>query len=136
MSFRARHADVEQSPLLGDLYFRPRELDRQLPLLDAWDEDGHELESFRAVQRQEVNAAPFVSRRAEPALELVDEVAHRLRSVVELARKRDETAKVELADQLALAQLLGWMLEPTRFLRLSSNGRSDCSEVAALAQFP
>ena len=70
---RARQADVEQPPLLGDRVRRLRLPHRQLLLLHTRDEHRLELEPLRAVQRQEVDAAARLAAVAEAPLELRDE---------------------------------------------------------------
>src|SRR5262249_19265781 len=117
MSSRAGDADVEQPPLLRNLGVELRLPDRQLLLLDAREEDGSELESLRAVQREQVPAAPFCAGRAETLFELGEEVARRAYAVVERGRELDEPLEVGLSHQLALSELLRRMLQPACVLR-------------------
>src|SRR5207249_2006254 len=54
---RACHPDVEQSPLLGELGRGSRRLRRQLLLLQAGQKHRIELEAFRTVVREQMDAA-------------------------------------------------------------------------------
>ena len=115
MALGARQADVEQAPLLRDLVRRLRQSRRQLLLLHARDEHRLELEPLRAVQRQQVDAAPRLSAVAEAALELRDEAG--TVEVGELVGQPDEPREVVLANRLALAELVRRILEPAALLR-------------------
>src|SRR5581483_685753 len=107
---RARQADVEQPPLLGELVGRARLARRQLLRLEPRQKDGLELETLRAVEREQVDAARAVAARVEPAAEVVDE---RARVAGEAVGERDEPREVGLAHELALAERVVRLLEPT-----------------------
>src|SRR5512133_1430540 len=121
MPLRARHADVEEPTLLGDLVRFLRLADRQLALLDPRDEDGLELEPLRAVQCQQVDALPLRSCRAEALLQLGDEVERRADAVVELRRELHEPAEVRLAHALPLAALLPRPFHPACVMRIATH---------------
>ena len=108
---RARHADVEQAPLVGELV-AARATRRQLALFEPRQEDRLELEPFRAVQRQQMDAA--ARARAEALLQARHELRRRALAVVELLRKPDEPREVGLPRLLALAELLGRALQRAR----------------------
>ena len=105
----ARHADVEQAPLFGDLLRRARLLRRQLLLLQARDEDRLELEPLRAMQREQVDATRAVAARVEPPTEVGDE---RRGVTVELGREPNDPREVGLPHHFALAELVGELLQP------------------------
>ena len=100
VALRARHPDVEEAPLLGERLRAARALERQLALLEPRQEDDLELEAFRSVVGEEVDAA---ARRllAEAALEIGEEVPDG--ALAELLREADEAREVALAGDLLLA---------------------------------
>src|SRR6266850_7642862 len=106
MPLRPREAHIEEPPLLGDLARLLRLPDRQLLLLEPRNEDGLELEPFRPVQGEQVDATPVRARRAEPSLQVGDEISRRPSSVVEVLREANETSEIGLAHHLPLAELL------------------------------
>ena len=110
----ARQADVEQPPLLGELLVGPGLLRRQLLLGEPRQEDRVELEPFRAVERQQVDAA----RAVAAGIEALPQVGREPVDVaVERLGERDEPRQVGLADELALAQLVGYDHQPARLER-------------------
>ena len=64
------------------------------------------------MQREQVHALALGAGRAEPGVEICDEVAGCALAVVELRRELHEAAEVGLADHLPLAELLGRALDP------------------------
>ena len=86
-----------------------RLLRRQLLVLEPRQEHRLELEPFRAVERHEVDAACGVAARREPLAQIGDE---RRRVTVELRGELDEPSEVVLANLLALAELVGTLLDP------------------------
>ena len=82
MALRARQPDVEQPPLLGDLVRLLRLANRQLPFLDARDEDRLELEALRTMECEQVDAS--MRTMLEASLQPLLPVGHCLRAVVEL----------------------------------------------------
>src|SRR6185437_14536737 len=100
---RTGEPDVEQPPLLVDV----RTAVRQLVLLEPGQVDRLELEALCTMERHEMDAA--AGARAEPLAQRVDELRH---LAVELLREPHETGEVGLARLLALAELLGRILEP------------------------
>src|SRR5258707_7377085 len=100
MPLRPREAHIEEPPLLGDLARLLRLPDRELLLLEPRDEDGLELEPFRPVQREQVDATPVGARRAEPRLEVSDELSGRASTVVELLSQANEASEIRLANHL------------------------------------
>src|SRR5581483_7527990 len=109
-ALRARHADVEEPALLGELVIGSRLLRRKLPFLEPRQADKLELEPLRAVVGEEVDTAPLVALRAEPPLELVAVFGRR--HVAELVRERHEPRQVVLPGQFPLAEPFGQALEP------------------------
>ena len=78
---------------------------RQLALLEPREEHRLELEPFRPVQRQEVDAA--AGARPEALLQARRELRDRAFAVVELLREPHEAREVGLPRLLPLAELLG-----------------------------
>ena len=71
------------------------------------------------MEREEVDPARLVAARVEALPEVGDE---RGRVADEARRERDEPREVGLSDELALAELLRQLLEPTRFERGGADG--------------
>src|SRR6185369_7666803 len=94
--------DVEQTPLLVDVAAP----DRQLTLLDVGEEDGVPLQSLRPVEREQMDAV--AGGLAEALVQRVDEAAD---VAVELLREPHKARQVCLPRLLALAELLGHLLE-------------------------
>src|SRR5206468_13036376 len=116
-----RHADVEEPSLLVDLLVGPRELRRELLVVDAREEYRVELEALRAVVGQQVDPARAGSARIEPPHEVVDEVRAGARAVVEHLCEADEPREVGLAHELALAKALREHWQPPGLLRETAN---------------
>ena len=113
-AFRARHAHVEQPPLLLDLGVGARLLRRQLLLLQPGDEHRVELEAFRAVQREQVDTARALAARVEAPAEIRDE---RRGVAIEARGEPDDAPEIRLPHELALAELVRELLQPTRLER-------------------
>src|SRR4051794_21750142 len=100
---RAGHADVEEPAFLVLV----AAADRELSLLEAWDEHGVELEPLRPVERQEMDAASGTC--AEALAERRAEVGAR---PLERRREPHEPREIGLARLLAIAELFGRRREP------------------------
>src|SRR5581483_6475858 len=120
--------DVEQPPLLVELGRCARLARGQLLLLEAWDEDGVELQPFRLVKRQQVDAARAPAAGIEAPAQLGDK---RGGVTFERIRQRDEPSEVGLADELALAEPVRQLLEPAGLERRRAY-RVGRSAIAAL----
>src|SRR5207302_7014397 len=83
------------------------------------EEHGVELEALRLVEREEVDAARVVTAGVEAPAQVGDK---RRCIAVERGRERDKAGEVGLADELALAELLGQFLEPAGLERRGANG--------------
>ncbi len=103
MPLRPGETDVEQSPLVLELLAAGAPC-RKLALLEPRDVDRFELESFRAMQRQQVHAA--ADARAEALLEARREAGDRPLAVVELLGQAHEPREIRLTRLFALAELL------------------------------
>src|SRR5215212_3744930 len=109
-------ADVEQPALLRNrLVVAERLLARELALLDPRQEDGIPLETFGAVQRQQVDTA--LGAVVEPLAQPRDPSADVARAVVELLREEDQARQVALSCQLALSETIGRRRLPAMLVR-------------------
>ena len=68
-------------------------------------------------------------------LEVDDELAGRPHAVVERDRELHQAAQIGLANELALAELLGWLLEPARVFGEAANPGGDRGRVELAQPF-
>jgi hypothetical protein len=102
--------------------------------LEPWQEDRLELEPFRSVVGEQMDAARALAAGVEAPPQLVGELRARERSIVCGFRQLDEPCKVGLARQLALAELVGKLLEPAGLARECKHSLGNTGRAVAIEQ--